>query len=142
MSILSGRPPALACASSTSVLPCPTFRFRCTVGLATSSPLSLPCLDSRPLVALDKFWIGFLVGLPPSTAEAVEEGIFEILRLGLFRSPAGLVAGSVTVRGRADAVAARTTAAVLDMLGKRAGCVVSFCIVAVVFCLVSSGFAV
>lgn len=52
-SMLSGLPPARACASSTSVLPCPTFRFRCMTGLTNSSPPSLPWLDSRPLVALD-----------------------------------------------------------------------------------------
>jgi hypothetical protein len=108
---------------------------------AISSPPSFPCLESTPLVALENPWIGFLVGLPASAASVVDEGIFESLRLGLLRSPAGLISGSVTVRGKAEAVAARTAAAVFDMLGKSVGCVVSFCMVAVVFCLVSPGLA-
>jgi hypothetical protein len=104
-----------------------------------SSPPSFPCLDSSPFVALDNPCICLLVGLPASIASVADEGIFESLRLGLLLNPAGRISGSVTVRGKAEAVAARATAALFDVDGKSVGWVVSFCIVAVVFCLINPG---
>src|SRR3984885_8448415 len=117
-SVLRGLPPALACANSTRVLPWPALRFLCMTAFTISSPPSFPCLDSSPFVALDNPCICLLVGLPASVASVADEGIFESLRLGLLLSPAGRISGSVTVRGKAEAVAARATAALFDVDGK------------------------
>jgi hypothetical protein len=57
-------------------------------------------------------------------ASVVDEGIFESLRLGLLFNPAGRISGSVTVRGKAEAVAAvaaRATAVLFDVDGKSVG---------------------
>jgi hypothetical protein len=115
------------------------LRFLCMTAFTISSPPSLPCFDSSPFVALGNPCICLLVGLPASMANVVDEGIFESLRLGLLCKPAGRISGSVSVRGKAEAVAARTAAALFDVDGKSVGWVVSFCIVAVVFCLLGPG---